>query len=363
MATPCHLQTIYPVELTQLILQFLEPRSKLLAARCSNVMLSRASAPFAWKETPLRVEVGDHPDEMVRHIDSCRVLRNAPLHVVYNRTVAFGNPWESIGKFPRLHTLEVFDTAMSCGHLPGEFRRWTDVEKKLILKNWMVLLRLPTVKFVHSLIVHSDLNSSCLYTISRCHALHTLDVRGVGVPFLYTTMASSQAQLTTMRFVHCNIDLPRFDDGLLPTNQCKYLRFLSLEDCTLSPFNFASVCKHSPVLERLTLKSVGWLIHREDRRMNANEKAALAAGCVALACLRALEIVDMAPLDSLHLLPHLSLCPRLDRLLLDYTRVDEIGCQHTMDFVRSSLQHADPKLSIVKIFKKTCFDSTRIFFV
>jgi hypothetical protein len=47
----CHLDKLAVVEL-QLVLQFLDAKSKLKAARCSRRLLQSVSAPFAWRATP-----------------------------------------------------------------------------------------------------------------------------------------------------------------------------------------------------------------------------------------------------------------------------------------------------------------------
>lgn len=230
------LQSLWPVELTQLVLQFLEPKSKLHAARCSQTMRLRASAPFAWKNTPLRLRVDSDAAELVLRLNSSALLQHAPLHLVYNSASRSADlsVLASVSHFPRLHTLEVFDAAL--GPVPPR----PAVAYSVILRaNRVALLRLPAVQGVQSLITRCAFNSSCLYLLSQLPALRSLEMSYMSAPGLHATLASSSAQLTSLRLAHSDI-------GAVAPYQCRYVRFLFMSNVYLAPNSLLLCAEAAP---------------------------------------------------------------------------------------------------------------------
>jgi hypothetical protein len=164
-----------PLAHLQLVLQFSEPRSKPQAARRSRTTRPRASAPFAWKHTPLRLRVDSNAAELVFRLNSSPLLQHAPLHLVYD---SWRNPLAvstSVSQFPRFHTLEVFDAAfgpaLNAEGDDGIPRPLAVAYSTTLRENRVALLRLPALKGVRSLITHCAFNRSCVDLIGRFPAL------------------------------------------------------------------------------------------------------------------------------------------------------------------------------------------------
>ena len=130
------------------MMQFLDTKSKLKAARCSRQLLQAADHPFAWQGPPVAVSSYENPDVGSRIHQS--LLRNAPI------TLRLGSdlPTAEVAIITRLRELVI------------DYQGSIDFDPQLFA--------LPSLQGLQTLRVLNSLPESALRLLPTLPALHTL---------------------------------------------------------------------------------------------------------------------------------------------------------------------------------------------
>ena len=235
------LDSLAMVEL-QLVMQWLDVCSKLIAARCSRRLLEAASAAFAWRAAPPVTVEAQSPADV--HRIGTSLLRLAPIHL---RCVGMKS-LRCVSAVPHLFGLELLRVPgrVVAAHLPGllhhpnlarlQTLRLDDETSKLLTVDTMWLIaRLQKLRaffvpystagaaLLRPIAVAPALtdlaidfngmapNEATLNAISACPGLHRLNLRGLAIPSglfigLYSSPNMRQLQhLELFGFAHSGV--------------------------------------------------------------------------------------------------------------------------------------------------------------
>ena len=180
----CHLDKLAVVEL-QLFLQFLDTKSKLIAARCSRRLLHAASAPFAWRSTPpFTVEAPSDAD--VERIGSS-LLRFVPIHLRCDWLKSL----QCLATVPHLVDLDLLNSARGVA-AAAEFSRLlqhpnlarlqllrldADTSSRLTVDTMVLIARLPQLRTFDAVVRGETSGAVLLQPLAAAPALTDLTVR------------------------------------------------------------------------------------------------------------------------------------------------------------------------------------------
>ena len=263
--TPLHM--LAAVEL-QLCLQFLDAKSRLIAARCSRRLLQVADHPHAWLSPALSVSSDHLPwlGPLVRQ----SLLRNAPVSLELVSEL----PLAELAAIPRLRELTI---------------SVADIDPQLIA--------LPSLRGLQILRVEYRLPLPTMRLLPVLPALHTLECwvphKPVDCSWLPAMPALTDLDLT------CTLFQPLPQSALDAIGQCTGLQSLQLQYPGFEAGAFARLCS-SPALRQLRHLSLVSVAARL-LGLTAEEYRAAFSALVGLEslCLKCISGVDL-------LLPHLA---------------------------------------------------------
>ena len=315
--TPRALEQLAVVEL-QLMMQFLDTKGKLIAARCSRRLLQAADHAFAWQGSSAEVSSYDQPQlgSLIRQ----SLLRHASITLTLKSRSDL--PTAEVAAIPRLSELIL------------SHRCSADLA--------LHLLQLPSLQGLQTLRVATLFPESALQLLPTLPAIHTLQCSELDDLADWSWLPAMPA-LT-------DLDLQRRDKGSLSLSlldaigRCARLRSLRLRRPRFNAGGFARLCLTPALrqLRHLTLDDVSTVDNTASEEFTAEALSALA-------CLESLHLMAVPGVDWLLL--HLAHAPALRTLTFVCTPDEPImgllyGSTHPSFRMLRWLLTAAPRLEV-----------------